>query len=258
MTGSNETVENETISPVENETVIPIGVDLKGTQIQQRLKRNDGIYVEGEVEDVKVAFTSDTGATRSLISPQIYNCIQKQQRSTLRKSVGLSGESGLLLKQYSCSDFGIKPGNLELNHEFIVAEVEDEGLIGMDKLLQGSDGLADILLNEVKIRLHGVSIPCISAGLPKKVRKVRVAEKLIIEGNSEMAVDAFIERQEEEDYRNKPIVLIEPVVNFAVRHRLLKAAQSSRHKTQHQSQSTITEYISRISRNVLKCYYRIC
>ena len=111
---SNASSENGTHSPQEEQT--------EEAKIQRRLKRSEGIYVEGEIEGIKLTFTADTGATRSIISPRIYNSISKQHRPTLRKSVGLSDVSGLPLKLHGCTDFRIKLGDLELKHELIVAE----------------------------------------------------------------------------------------------------------------------------------------
>ena len=193
-------------------------------KIQRRLRPSEGIYVKGEINGVQLTFTADTGATRSIISPHIYNSIPKLHRPILRKSVSLSGVSGLPLKLYGCSDFQIKLGDLELTQELIVTEIEDEGLLGMDILFQGSSGPADILLSENIIRLHGVSIPCFEIGLPDSVRKVSIAERIIVPGNSELIIDAFIERKEDDDYLKDSVVLIEPTPNFEERYNLIMAA----------------------------------
>ena len=66
-------------------------------KIQRRLQKSEGIYVEGEIEGIKLTLTADTGATQSIISPRIYNNIPKLHRPVLRKSVSLSGASGLPL-----------------------------------------------------------------------------------------------------------------------------------------------------------------
>ena len=86
--------------------------------------------------------------------------------------------------------FKIKLGDLELTQELVVAEIEDEGLLGMDILFQGSSGPADI---KKKIFLNGVIILCYQIGLPESVRKVSIAEEIINPGNTEIIIDAFIE-----------------------------------------------------------------
>ena len=192
--------------------------------MERRLRRSEGIYVEGEIEGIKLTLTAVTGATRSIISPRVYNSIPKSKRPNLRKSVSLSSVSGLPLKLYGCSEFQIKLGSLELTQELIVAEIEDEGLLGIDILCQDSSKPADILLSENIIRLHGVSIPCFQVDLPYSIRKVSVAENITIPGNSEIIIDAFIDRQDEDDNRKKSVVLIEPAAHFEERYQLLMAA----------------------------------
>ena len=94
----------------------------------------------------------------------------------------------------------------------------------MDILFQGSSGPADILLSEKKILLNGVSIPCYQIGLPESVRKMSIEKEIIIPGNSEIIVDAFIERTEDDDHLKNSVVLIEPAANFEQRHKLLMPA----------------------------------
>ena len=69
-------------------------------KIQRRVQKSKGIYVEGEIEGIKLILTADKGATLSIISPRIYNNIPKLHRPVLRKSVSLSGASELPLKLY--------------------------------------------------------------------------------------------------------------------------------------------------------------
>ena len=211
-------------------------------KVQRRLKGSDGIYIEGEVEGVKSKFTADTGATRSVILLRVYNSIPEQNRPPCLRgnldtpnSVGISGVSRIPLKQFGCSIFKMKLGSLELKHELIVAEVEDEGFLGMDILFQGSDSPADILLSESIIRLHGVTIPCTQIGVPERVRKVRSCENITIPENSEVLIDAFIERKEEDDFRNKSVVLIEPTLIFEEKYKLLMASSLAdiRHNISH-------------------------
>ena len=65
-------------------------------EIQRRLNRSDGVYIEGEIEEIKITFTADTGATGTIISPSVYNHISPNRRPVLQKSVGLSSASFFL------------------------------------------------------------------------------------------------------------------------------------------------------------------
>ena len=193
-------------------------------QIQRRLKRSDGVNVEGAIEGIKMTFTADTGATRSVISHGVFDRINPGNRPQLRKSVGLLSVSGAPLKEYGCANFNLRLGSLELQHELVVADIDDEALLGVDILLQGTDGPADILLSEGVIRLNGTSIPCFQVGRCETARKVTVVENVLIPPISEMLVDVFIERRESDDERQESAVLIEPNQNFKERYQLVMAA----------------------------------
>ena len=105
-----------------------------------------------------------------------------------------SSASGCPLKEYGIALFRLRLITLELEREVIVADIENEGLLGMDVLFQDSEGPADILLSEGINTLNGVSIPCIQVGLTETGRKVTAAEDFVVPGNLEMLVDMFIER----------------------------------------------------------------
>jgi hypothetical protein len=60
--------------------------------------------------------------------------------------------------------FNITLGSLNLDSELIVAEIEDEALLGLDILMKGKAGPADIKLSEGLILLDGISIPCTQIG----------------------------------------------------------------------------------------------
>ena len=60
--------------------------------------------------------------------------------------------------------FSITLGNLNLDSELIVAEIEDEALLGLDILMIGKAGPADIKLSEGLILLDGIAIPCTQIG----------------------------------------------------------------------------------------------
>ncbi|KAL3861276.1 hypothetical protein ACJMK2_007319 [Sinanodonta woodiana] len=110
-------------------------------------------------------FTADTGATKTIIADRVYNQIPEEKHPLLKKSVTLAGAGGTLQKELGKATFYLELGPLILDREVIVAEIEDEGLLGIDILQNENDGPADILLSKGVIKLHGVSIPCIQIGL---------------------------------------------------------------------------------------------
>ncbi|KAL3858805.1 hypothetical protein ACJMK2_009058 [Sinanodonta woodiana] len=154
-------------------------------------------------------FTADTGATKTIIADRVYNQIPEEKYTLLKKSVTLAGAGGTLLKELG---------------KVIVAEIEDEGLLGIDILKNENDGPADILLSKGVIKLHGVSIPCIQIGLnDDTVRNVKAADDFIIPENSEAIIDVFVDKREEDGIATQHEFLIEPSENFMDKYSLIVA-----------------------------------
>jgi hypothetical protein len=110
-----------------------------------------------------------------------------------------------------------------LTVEAIVADIEDEALLGFDVLHGSEKSPADILLSQNKIVLDGVEIPCFQVGIPKRVRRVVVADDVQIPGLSEALVDVYVERCEYDDSDNDPSFLLEPTASFRERYQLMMA-----------------------------------
>ncbi|CAC5396051.1 unnamed protein product [Mytilus coruscus] len=162
----------EVSSKVKDETPQSNKFDIIGRQVV----RCDGVYIEGSIQGVKVTFTADTGAARTVISTRIFKQIPQSDRPKLEKSNTLASANGQPLVEKGKAVFNLELGNLSLAKELVVAEIEDEVLLGLDILMKGEMGPADIKLTEGVILLNGVTIPCIQIGQPEPVRKVRAAD----------------------------------------------------------------------------------
>ena len=81
----------------------------------------------------------------------------------------------------------------------MVAEIEDDCLLGAD-ILQNDDGEpGDLCLSEEIFRLRGIKIPLICIGKPRKsVKKVVAAKDVYIPRQSEAVVYGFIEMEEDD------------------------------------------------------------
>lgn len=60
--------------------------DICSENILRQINGCPGIYVSGSIQGVKVQWTTDTGATRSIISKQVFEKIPKESRPELEKS----------------------------------------------------------------------------------------------------------------------------------------------------------------------------
>ena len=97
--------------------------------------------------------------------------------------------------------------------ELIVADIEDDALIGIDILQNHKEGPADLLLSEGIIRMKENGIPCERIGLPHQIREVICLRDVPIPGNTEMVCDAIIQCSEE--YHSLSEMIIEPANSFS-------------------------------------------
>ncbi|CAC5421922.1 unnamed protein product [Mytilus coruscus] len=85
-------------------------------------------------------------------------------------------------------------------------------------------GPADIKLTEGVILLNGVTIPCIQIGQPEPVRKVRAADNFIIPPQSEILIDVFVDKTENDPISPPQDYLIEPSSHFIENHPVMMAS----------------------------------
>lgn len=209
------------------ETTQPTGInnpsDNSVTQIARQLMRSEGIYIKGKIQGMKVMFTVDTGAIRTVLSDRAYRNIPEDVRPHLEKSYMLTSVNGQPLKEMGKAKFQFELGKLKLDEEIVVAEIEDEALLGLDVLMKGPGGPADIRLSEGVILLNGCSVPCIQNHQPSRLRKVRAAEDYQIPARSEMIIDVFVDREEDDCCDESKDFIVEPVEKFTERYPLLMA-----------------------------------
>ena len=118
------------------------------------------------------------------------------------------------INEYGKAIFNIEIGPIRLQKELIVADIEDDGLLGVDILQDDEQGPADILLSKAKIIFRGEEIPCIQIGMRNSIRKVTMADHVVIPPQSEALLDVYIERNESDDFDKNSDFIIEPTVHF--------------------------------------------
>jgi hypothetical protein len=217
---------NKTANQSSAEQLSSSSDEQKRDRIRRRIPKCDGVYVEGAIEGVDVIFTADTGATKTIISDRIYNRIPAAKRPKLKASRRFSGAGGAPLVELGKAKFRFQLQSLQIESEVVVAEIEDEALLGIDILQNGRGGPADLLLSKGIIMLRETAIPCIQIGLPTepRERRVRAADHYVIPPNSENIVDVFIDREEQDDYLSTLDVLVEPTAHFNEEYPLVMAA----------------------------------
>ena len=198
----------------------PVEKSLVGRQVI----KTDGVYVEGSVQGTNMTFTADTGAAKTVISVKAFHKIPVSRRPELSKSNTLASANGQPLEEMGKGVFTIKLGKLVFDSEIIVAEIEDEALLGLDILMKGKGGPADIRLSEGVIFLNGVTIPCIQIGQPDPVRKIRSADNFVIPPKTERIIDVFVDKFDTDDTTGPQDYLLEPTEVFVEEHTLVMAS----------------------------------
>ena len=156
-----------------------------------------GIYAEGYIHGVDVTYTVDTGSTKTIMSYPTYLKIPEGKRPELvspsKKRLLTSADGGAII-YYGKALFRMDIGPLNLEKPILVADIEDEVLLGADILQRDHEGPADILLSKNRIVLRGTSIPLKQIGIPVTARRVKAADHCVIPGMSEMVSECCVDR----------------------------------------------------------------
>ena len=182
-------------------------------RLQRPKQLADGVYVMGKVNGLPVTFTADTGATRTIVSKRVFEQLSPSDRPVLDRSTCLVGAGGAPIKDAGQARLELHLGSVQMTEEVIIAEIEDEALLGYD-ILRGKQGQpADILLSKNKILLDGNEIPVFQVGKAGKARQVTVAGDMTLPPQSEAVVKVYVERLESDDDDQADFV-VEPTEHF--------------------------------------------
>ena len=138
------------------------------------------------MEDIPVVFMTDTGASRTVVSRKVYDQICEASQPRLEKSACvIRGADGMPIKESGNAAFTLRLGPLEIVKQAMVADIEDDALLGYDVLGASEMGAADILLSKNKVVLGGAEIPCFKVDTAERVQKVTVGDSDRVTGHRE-------------------------------------------------------------------------
>ena len=161
-----------------------------------------------------ILFTADTGASKTIISKRMYEAMRPADKPTLNKSTRLLGPSGDAIKELGKAKFSITLGEMETTVEAVVAEIDDDGLLGIDVLQNGDGGPADLLLSKGMLAVQDNEVPIIQVGLKSRVRRVTAADHFVIPPQSESVIDVYVERNDSDDFLSENNCLVEETEHF--------------------------------------------
>ena len=107
-----------TLSLKTPETIIPVAV----------LGRSRGLHVKGQIKSRFYKFLLDTGASRSIVQP---NIIEDEQITEVN-GYSLKTASSDLMPVLGGVNIKFELGNQSFIHEFLVANITDRCILGLD------------------------------------------------------------------------------------------------------------------------------
>ena len=159
-------------------------------------------------------FTTDTGASKTVISKRMFNAMRPEDKPKLSKASRLVGASGTVINELGKGVFSFQLGPVQLEAEAIVAEIDDDGLLGIDVLQNGNEGPMDLLMSKGVLIIENQEVPIIQVGCKNRIRRVTVADHYVIPAQCESVIDVYVERQEYDDFSSETDYIIEPTSHF--------------------------------------------
>ena len=160
--------------------------------IKATRKLPDGIYIRGTVQGYPLLFTTHTGASKTVLSQRVYDAMRHEDKPSLVKCPKLVGAGGTAINEQGKGNFKLKLGPVSMHIEMIVADIDDDGLLGVDVLQNAEDGPADLLMSKGVLKVAGKEVPIIQVGLQNRIRKVTAADHFVIPAQSEAVIDVYI------------------------------------------------------------------
>ena len=140
------------------------------------------------MEDTPVHWLIDTGCTTTILSVNKYLAIPEDQRPELYEvDTVLVTADDTPLKILGRTIFNIKFGKQWVRHSVIVANVTNEGLIGMDFLLEHKVSLD--FANKT-VHFHGEDFQAQCNSTRERACRVAISEGVMIPAGTRMIVEA--------------------------------------------------------------------
>ena len=152
-----------------------------------------GLYLPGFLGGSRVMWLIDTGAARSVLSFEVYNSLPASVKFSLSsENSAIALADGQQAKTYCVGHVVMRLGNSEFQMHVIVAEIEDEGILGMDFLSQ-VDSRIDIATNQPSI--NGEVFDCSDFKNQPLSSRCMVRRSTMIEPNTEVIVPVLVHKR---------------------------------------------------------------
>lgn len=162
----------------------------KKITISRSSDAGSGLFIDCRLCSVNIPLLLDTGASKTIISKEAYNCIPEEVRPPVLRDEAcpkLELADGTPLETLGCVLAPIELGGVKVEHGVIVAAIKDPGILGLD-FLKKHNCQVDLGTGSLTIMGQQVSGVGISA---TRVHKVSVQDEWLVPGRSEVIVPGF-------------------------------------------------------------------
>ena len=148
------------------------------------------MYVPGKVFDVELDWLVDTGCSTSLLSVGFFKKLTKKWPIQLQDDgEELRSADGGSLTVWGRTDVTLSVGGEEYCHSVIVADLTNEGILGMD-FLKMYGGTLDFKRN--RLSLDGMEVPVQSLLDSKRCYRVVLKEEVVVPAGSRVVLDGKV------------------------------------------------------------------
>lgn len=158
-----------------------------------------GLYILCKVEAVNVTFLVDTGSNITILSPVVMKKISAQRRPTLEKVVNrMILADGSSKPFHGKGTFQLEVEGKQVQHEAWIADIELEGILGMDFVRQYGCQIISAPGGELRLHIPDLkNMPTAktadeTALSDYQCLRVAVGKTVVIPGNSEMVAKRYL------------------------------------------------------------------
>lgn len=177
---------------------------------------NDGIYVQGLIENIEANMLVDTGASVTIVSTKFFESLMEtdQLPQIAPISVKLVSASGDEISVRGQCNMKLSFKDIEIPQAVIVAEIKTSCILGLDFLSKNS---CDINLNKMMLKDQGLEIPCFSKSSTMSCCKISLTEDIVIPPHCEYIALARVMNPSLELQTG----ILEPLGKFVGKHEIL-------------------------------------
>jgi predicted aspartyl protease len=151
-------------------------------------KRNDSLLVDGRINGTTCTMTVDTGATLSIVRPDVVECLKNLQIKG--SDLILKTATGEAVRVLGEADVRLELGSVKVIHRVVVADIVDDFILGLD-IMNKCGFVLDIKNRMLQTGNEEILLHLSTASIDEV--RVIVSEKVRLQTNSEQIVLAELE-----------------------------------------------------------------